>query len=247
LVPLGLMAVPGTGLYIGQHFRVETPFESQSYSNVTNCISQWALLVPPLDANAPEDPMQKVRLTFQPWIDAFSGWTEHATVYSDLGLFTSWLRGTPSKPRPNAILILSHHDSDRIYFEEGQQDIESANVLRSFDKPSLVILNGCGTAKPGASDFLRSFNQDGVSTAIATSYAVDARMAGLFTKRLMDFLALNGADPTYNVGRAKFDAAVDVSKTINPDTNQAYGPRALVFTLVGDGGVKACVPQLHVQ
>jgi hypothetical protein len=140
-------------------------------------------------------------------------------------------------------LILSHHDADRIYFVDGGPTVEYTNVLRSFAKPSLVILNGCGTAKPGASNFIRAFNRDGVSTAVATSYAVDAQMAGLFADRLMEALAAKANDPSYTVSMAKFDAMKEVSKSSMPAGSGAtWGPRALVFTLVGDGGVRVCTP-----
>jgi hypothetical protein len=241
LVPLGLMAVPDTEYYIGRYFRIETPFETQSYDAPPACISQWVLLVPP-DSPGSEDPMQKVREPVQGWISSFAGWKDHAVVYSNLTDFTTWLRGKKAKAGSSAVLILSHHDLDRIYFQEGQQAIESANVLRPFARPSLVILNGCGTAKPGASDFLRSFNRDGVPTAVATSYAVDAHMAGLFAARLLDHLAERSKDASYGIGKARFDAMQDVGDAINPDTKQPYGPRALVFTLVGDGSVRVCLP-----
>lgn len=78
---------------------------------------------------------------------------------------------------------------------------------------------------------------------LATSYAVDAHMAGLFAARLLDHLAAESSkDATYNIGMARFDAMQDVSSAINPDTKLPYGPRALVFTLVGDGSVHVCLP-----
>jgi hypothetical protein len=238
------MAVPDTDDYIGNYLRIETPFESQNYDSATNCISKWTLLVPSDNPDQAEDPMQLVRAPFAEWINRFSNWKDHAVVYSNLVDFAKWLRGDKSKASSNGVLILSHHDSDRIYFEDPPgQTIEYTNVMRAFASPSLVILNGCGTAKPGASNFLRAFNRDGVATALATSYAVDARMAGLFAQQLMEALAANVDDVKYNVSLAKFDAMKKVSNLPIPDQQgKLWGPRALVFTLVGNGGVRACTP-----
>ena len=138
LVPLGLMSPPGTKLYIGNHFRIETPFESQSYNAAAACVSQWTLLVPPaalepVSADSPvlSDPMYLVRQPFESWITSFSNWGGHTTIDTDLTTFSTWLRDSGAKAKSDGIIILSHHDADRIYFYDGKGDIESANVLNT--------------------------------------------------------------------------------------------------------------------
>jgi hypothetical protein len=91
LVPLGLMSAPDTKLYRGNLFRIETPFESQSYNSSSACVSQWTLLVPPLppqpvtdDSAAHSDPMYLVRTEFEGWISSFNSWKGHSEIDTDL-------------------------------------------------------------------------------------------------------------------------------------------------------------------
>jgi hypothetical protein len=72
-------------------------------------------------------------------------------------------------------------------------------------------------------------------------------MAGLFATKLMEHLAAKGSDPTYDIGRANFDAVQDVTIASDPQNKRPYGPRALVFTLVGNGAVRACVPPMQLD
>jgi hypothetical protein len=235
LIPFGLIVPPGYQDFLGFHFRVETPLENQNYETPQSCIANWTLLVP--DSKTPDDALRMARAPFASNIRSFRAWNGHATVYDRLDEFRNWAKAKGDQ-RNTAVLILSHHDANRLYFL-GNDALESKGVSRHLKPPSVVILNACGTGSPGAWDFVRKFNSNGASAAIATSISVEANMAGLFLMRLME--ELKNDEP---LGQAKFDAALAVSKMNQPAPNQTekYGPRILIYVLAGNGGLTLCTP-----
>jgi hypothetical protein len=242
LIPFGLMVPPDSKDFLGFHFRVETPLEKQNYATPIDCISNWDLLVPKF--NGKDNDLQEARHPFAPWITAFGGWHGHASVYDRLGAFRNWVKGNGDN-KQTAILIMSHHDANRLFLESNDIPLESKAVSRQLQSPSVVILNACGTGKPGAWDFVRMFNSAGASAAVATSITVEAHLAGLFVAQLMKELQNHAAETSYSLGQAKFDAALAVSKMPQPSNGyKKYGPQALIYMLAGNGGLKLCTPVL---
>jgi hypothetical protein len=246
LVPLGLMVVPEVQAKtpLAEHTRIEMPLENQIYDVPASCIDQWRLLVP--DPNDQSTISSEVNKSFKPWNDSFKMWNGHAIVdEQDIPSFDSWLSSDLPLNAPTAVLIISHHERNRIFFNDDSKTpaIDSVHVQRRFSQPSLAILNACGTAGPGQADFVRQFNLRGVATVLASSYEVDARMAGLFVSSLMKHLRTGTNDHTYTISRAFFDAMRDVSTTPRDDNGgPPYGPRAYVFSLIGNGSLRVCVP-----
>jgi hypothetical protein len=239
LVPLGLLYAPGYDDFVGLHYRIETPLERQDYTASAACISKWVLVVPEDDPAHQYDDMQQARAPFAPFIGQFQKWT-NSTVYQKMGPFRSWLRQGGSAAESDAVLILSHHDSNRIYFDPSDT-VESVSVQRPFAVPSLAIINACGTAKPGAIEFVREFNDRGVSAEVATASEVEPRMAGLFATSFVQHLQDHAKDSDYGVAQARFDAVVDVSQ-MAMTSGEKYGPRALIYVMLGNGGIRACPP-----
>jgi hypothetical protein len=193
-------------------------------------------LVPQKNENLPNDSLQLLRQPYADWITAFSGWS-NAKVDESVSTFRDWLR-KPATTGPTVILVLSHHDANRLYFDP-QDTLEVPSVIRKFEAPSLVILDACGTGKPGATEFVTTFNRKGVSAAIATSLEVDASMGGefaaLFTKALTSTAGMT-------VSQAEFDAMNKLRDMKSPATQTKYGPRALIFMIAGNGDLRVCTP-----
>jgi hypothetical protein len=63
-------------------------------------------------------------------------------------------------------------------------------------------------------------------------------MGGQFLKMFMELLAQH---PDYTVSRARYEAVKAVGK-LHGSEDKPYGPEALVFTLVGNGGLRLCMP-----
>lgn len=237
LIPFGLIVPPGYQDFSGFHFRVETPLENQDYETGQACITNWSLLVPRFDSKNPDDALQLARAPFASEIKSFRAWNGHASVYDLLDDFRDWVKAS-GDDRNTAVLIISHHDANRLFLRANDVPLESKTVSRRLRPPSVVIPNACGTGKPGAWDFVRMFNSRGASAAIATSVEVEARMAGLFVTKLLEELQNNE-----NLGQAKFDAALAVSKMRqSPPRTENYGPEALIYMLAGNGGLKLCTP-----
>jgi hypothetical protein len=54
-------------------------------------------------------------------------------------------------------------------------------------------------------------------------------------------LKTGAADNSYTLSRAKYDAVSDVAKMRDRD-GHPYGPRALIFALLGNGSIRVCPP-----
>jgi len=107
--------------------------------------------------------------------------------------------------------------------------------------PSLAIINACGTAQSGATEFVSEFNSQGVVSVIATSTEVEPEMAGKFLSVLVDLLRSNQATRNYTISTARFEAVRKLSAMPDPN-GTPYGARALAFVLVGNGALTLCVP-----
>ena len=243
-VPLDLMAVPiseGREEFVGFHVKVYSPLEVQDYSVPQSCINSWRLFVPGPDILDGSE-MGRARQPFIEGIADFRAWRNHATVDFTVAGFDGWIGQRAESAQSTALVTLSHHSSGKLCFSDPAcsrgESIKEANIWRGFPLPSLAVINACGTAAPGASEFVRHLNSRGIQTVIATSATVDGEMAGNFLQLLMDQLRAS-TNPLYTVSDAKFDAVKVLGKT--------YGPKALVYSFLGNDSLRACVPQRHVE
>jgi hypothetical protein len=235
-VPLDVMAVrlpSGMEEFLGFHFRVEVPLEIQDYTPSASCISAWRLMVPPPDS---PNEMQRARTPFAGWIKEFRDWKDHAQVDYKEKLFDDWLNQNESVKDGMALLTLSHHARGRLCFSDDAckgQAVLSASIRRSFSFPSLALINACGTAQPGASEFIRVLNRKGIDAVIATSTAVDGEMAGQFLKTFVRLLH-DSTDSGETLGRVKFETVKQL--------RERYHSKALAYSLLGNDSIRLCVP-----
>jgi hypothetical protein len=246
LTPVNLMRIEmpdHTKEYLGSHVSIQSPLEFQDYSRPTQCVSKWVLFVPPRTKDPTPPALQAVsdaRDEFKDWIDVFRNNCRSCVKDSETK-FGDWLADSGTG-ESTGLIVLSHHGTNSLFFYDGGSPaIQSIGVSRVFSKPSLAIVDACGTSRPGASEFIREFNEHGINSVVATSTEVEPTMAGRFLTILMDLLQTHSKDASYTLSKARFDAVKALSKT--KDRNGAmYGPRALAFILAGNGAVRACVP-----
>jgi hypothetical protein len=233
LIPLGLMAVSldgKTAEFLGFHFRIENPLHIQSYQPSTECLSRLVTVIPTAQVNDPDLKKSIAQLVN-------CDWSTQAAKSFTMKEFSPWISEMAEEKDPAAIIIMSHHTKNTIFFEKGSGIVASSSQLkRTFRKPSIAILNGCGTGSPGgAFDFVRKFNLKRVDTIIATSSEVDATMAGDFLDSLGKVLQGNQDDKKFTISEA-------YSLTLQA-LRQKYGPRVLEYNLLGNGNVSLCLPK----
>ncbi len=248
VLPLGLMAIPtGTNSaeFLGFNFRIETPLPTQTYESSSECISQWAIVVPPetgVDATLAAARMQAVSVIEQKWRPL-------ATPYTVMQTFGRWLGGMDENGDKdvNAIVVLSHHAKNTLSFNE-DDSITSSSVARRFKRPALAILNGCGTAQPGAEEFIKELNFRGVSTVIATSTEVEPALAGDFFNCLNTTLETHAAHKDVTVSQLYYESLSCLKgKAPSEIGAQPYGARALKYALLGNGSLRLCSPKKKVN
>ena len=228
--------------FIGNRLIVESPLQYQDYSRQTTCLSDWILFVPPNSNDAALRDVEHARNAFASEINSFRTACPNCVIEKEKD-FEDWLRGR-SPQKANSVLILSHHDPEHnklFFYKGGSPAIQSLAITRSFVTPSLAIINACGTAQSGATEFVSEFNSQGVVSVIATSTEVEPEMAGKFLSVLVDLLRSNQATRNYTISTARFEAVRKLSAMPDPN-GTPYGARALAFVLVGNGALTLCVP-----
>jgi hypothetical protein len=239
-IPIDLALVKltdGSDVFLGSHFLTQSPLPLQDYSLPSDCLGTWALLVPPRELGADDYPaMHGARFNLGPWADRFDQWKSNATLFDDIDRFDTWLKAPDTA---SVVVTLSHHYENRLCFENDTcssgASIVAIDVNKPLTSPSLAIINGCATARPGATEFIREFNAHGASTVIATSTSVEGELAGAFLSTLFTKMQDNAADGQYTVGRAKFDAVRELIAS-----RQDNAP--LIYTLLGNGALRVCMP-----
>ncbi len=239
MVPLGLMAVNND--FVGYSFRVETPLPLQTYESATACVSRWVIVVPPVTAGGP---LQKARAVIK---DRIEKWKQVATVHQAMPPFRQWLTREGPETGPLALAVTSHHGRDTIWLEENDK-LFSKEIRRNLPRSSIAILNGCGTGGPGATDFVGELNKRGVSAVIATSTPIAGGLAGTFIDCLSRLVEADSGAAAFSLSQAHF-AAVHCARnrkvgsdTMDPDTKETYGGRALAYMLLGNGSLRLCSP-----
>jgi hypothetical protein len=247
LFPIALMRVPlpdGSKEFLGFNVNVEAPLELQDYSTPAECISNWVLFVPPAGSDETLGDLVDARGYVSQWIDTMTTSCSKCVFYSKPKDFSDWLLGNT---QPNtaasssqALIILSQYKGNALFFNglvDNPPSVPSGSIRRNFATPSFAILDACGTAAPGGSEFIRSLNQHKVYSLISTSAAIPGAMGGRFLSTYMDLLSKH---PDYTVSRLRYEAVKALSKP--PSGNKPYGAQALLFTLVGNGGLRLCKP-----
>jgi hypothetical protein len=254
LVPIGLSVPPGEDQHLGLLYRVVLPLPQQRYEHAAGCLENWDIFLPKRNSNACDptnlgacDEMQRLAYSFGDWADELSSWPKHTQSFydtaTDIDNFSKWLGDSSARPlSKQALLLMSHHDEDRIFFDpSGQNTIEAVGVQRRFQAPSFAFLNACGTGKPGAIEFLRRFNERGVNTIIVTNTSVDAELAGQFAATFLSYLQQHPVGSGYKLGDAWFDTVRKVA-SMTDRNGKKFGARALAYMLAGDAGTEVCVP-----
>ena len=114
---------------------------------------------------------------------------------------------------------------------------------RTFAKPSLAILDGCSTGAPGAVDFIRKLNQQGMASIITTSTGVTPQIAGDFLGCLAGAIRKHGTERDYYLSNAYLNTIECLKDRSMMQGGAKYGPLALTYSLLGNGNLKLCVPK----
>jgi len=241
LIPLGLLAMKldqDKTEFLGFHFRIEAPLGVQNYHAVSECISTWALVLPPARGD-----LQDVRKGIDESLADFRDGAQY--LYDRMLDFGGYLKsGTESDP--TALAVVSHHNKNQVYFSSSDMVLSTA-VNREFSKPSLAILDGCGTGVSGAADFIKQLNSRGVASVIATNTEIRPEIAVDFLRCLVSELAEHRDTPNYLLSDAYLNTIECLSERSQIEGGAKYGPLALTFSLMGNGNLRLCGPKKRPQ
>jgi hypothetical protein len=229
------------GFFLGQVFRIDAALPRQDYSEpTTGCVSNWAVLAPPANGFVnQQDPLLLAITPVAEMLRRFDAASKEAThssavIFLSPETFADWLKEDGDSSLPTALLTISHHDRDKLFFAPGSPNVFAAGISRQFGTPSAALLIGCGTAAVGATEIARRLNALGASTIVATSTEVKGDLAGAFLARLLQLLDEHRNDSGYGLGRARFEASRMLF--------DSYGAEALSFILIGNGRLRLCPP-----
>lgn len=240
-LPLGLVTVPTVpDEFLGFRFRIESPLERQSYS-APSCISRWFFAVP--DTTSTEDVLGQARTRFDGLMTVWKDRLQDR--FPTIPKLREWL----APPRPAeasaALVMISHHDASTLYFDTAEK-LTPGQVQRRFGESSVLVLNGCSTGAPMAEDLIRQFNERGMATIVASQVAVRPDLAGDFVA-LMGELVESGDASGRTIADVFLRTIQELRLKGSDRSPGAYGPRALVFSLLGNGATRVCPPQKEVR
>lgn len=231
--------------FLGFRFLIEAPLPEQRLARSESCISRWfmALPVPGSDTDL-DHAVGKLGTRIQEWRD--KGNLEK--VFPDMPSFGTWL--AQEKPLPaSALVVLSHHDpkESRLFFDQDGPGVVPAGVLRTFNEPSLLILDGCRTGMAGMSEYSAVFNKNGFSTAIVTATNADPYLAGDFLDCLAEQVSAATGPSGRPVSEIFFNSVRCAGGRGRDEAAIRYGPNALTFLLLGNGNLRLCAPAKEPQ
>jgi hypothetical protein len=233
LVPFGMTAVQvGTNAidFLGNRFRIEMPLAVQSYRPEPLPLTRWFLVLPPATRT---DELGTARKQAETAVARWEAQAERS--FSDMGTAANWIGGREVEQPGSALVVLSHHDADRLYFDRSDQ-MTADNIARTFDRPALAILDGCGTGA-AAGRLIKNLNDVGFSAVIATATPVSPRMAGDFLTCIAGTLDRNQDAPEFTLAHAYSDTVACLRDEKN------YGARAMTWLLLGNGSLRLRPPQ----
>jgi hypothetical protein len=233
LLPLSFLALPtsaNTSELLGLHFKIEQPLEVQSYERSNQCIARWMTVLPnEKTAGSVRPSLSDLRSGIESWPTNWSS----TRVEDDSGMhrFRAFVKGR-GPVDATALVIMSHQSKNAVWFDDGQT-VNSAEVKVKFDQPSLVILDGCDTAKPESWGFIGQFNRNGVTTAIATATEISPLLAADFMSCLTTALETGKSEAG--------DTYMGTLKCLEAD-DKGWGSTALTFLLLGNSNLELCAP-----
>jgi hypothetical protein len=235
-VPLGMVAVPVADerYFLGDLFRVLSPLPHQEYRPVDSCISRWVMVMPPAVDQSPKE-LTDARRELKDWTNACKG----PDCIGSIPDFEKWIGSTAPESKSTALLLLGHYEDDSFTFDHAQFLAPSA-IQKPFKLPSIAIIDACAAAAPGADLFVRYLNEAGFQAIVATTTTVKPIMAGQYFDLLARQLEEHKKEKDYTISKAHFDAVRALESTAESDTFPAYGPKALIYSLLGNGSLRLC-------
>ena len=231
LIPFGMAAVElqgGMVDFVGNQFRVEMPLPVQNYEADDQPIAKWYLAIPP----AGTDELGRARSQAE---DSINKWQQQATqTFSDMTAVSTWIGARETEQAGTALVVLSHHADDRLYFSPKDQ-LTADEIARRFMRPAIAILDGCGTGA-AAGRLIQNLNNAGFGAVIATATPVDSEIAGDFLACMAETLDRNRDDATFNLSLAFSDAV----RCVRDDKD--HRARALTWLMLGNGSLRLTSP-----
>ncbi|HEX7679317.1 MAG TPA: hypothetical protein VF713_14395, partial [Thermoanaerobaculia bacterium] len=238
LLPLALAKIDDKpGSFLGFRFKIETPLQEQITDGLSPCISNWKLFLPADDDD--------FHITLQRASAAISRWSAASRVTRMRDL-RDWLAKDQPDPNATALVVLSHSGkaAGDVRLAAGKDYVASGQIRRTFDIPSIAILNGCGAAAPGSERFVKVLNAHGVDAVIAARCEVGKEMAADFFDCLAcELPSAGGGESVLNLADIHYRTIRCLRKRSSYPDSPAYGAAALAYGLYGNSELSLCGPQ----
>lgn len=235
-IPLSILFSPrrsaGGGTTFAHRPMILQPLRRQSYGIAERCIEEVVFVIP----------------------DRLKGHTVTEIAAADLGRlrragsvlrsmreFRDYTTARPAGRKPTLLLVLSHHASGDLFFEDEKQPWRIEEFTRPIAFGSAAVLAACATGGPTADHtrLVDKLNAAGVDAAVLAPYSFSAqagaRFARAFALRVAD--AQVKGDPVMVADL--FDGAV---ATVIEEAKNDKPIASVVneFFLAGNGGLRLC-------
>lgn len=238
-IPLGLLLImddtdPCRNFFLGQRFRVISPLPiRQSYARNNNCISSAVAFLPP-DGKTSDTALENAKTAMADSLKNL-GVRKQLKNMKDIN---DYLISGQTVGSSTALLILSHHSKDRIWFTNVEDYVAPGDFSFSFGMPSFAVLNACETAATDENDFVNTLNEKGMDAVIATASEVRGYMNGRFFFCLDKTIREKKGVP---LSQIVHDTLVGCLWSDKDSDNISFEANVLKYVFLGNGDLTLCI------
>lgn len=198
-----------------------------------SCANQWTLVLadPKLDTD-----IRDVWSALQPAGPSAPGWVGPLRHLGTKATLEDWLNQDAGRI-PTLLNVTAHHGDSDLELYKGGNRIFDSSLDKRFARPTVIVLNACGSGSFKAHALLRTLTRSGARALIVASKPISGHIAGNF-----DDCLTKAAKPGAAVSIGDLFEATRQCLTERAKTQSALADGPGVYSLIGDDSTLVCPP-----
>jgi hypothetical protein len=237
-LPLGLLSAASQSPTLVKPINVVQPLPNARYASKDTCVNAWDFGVSnALQFSDHPAVVEGIELPKEQWI---------RSRLSTLGQLRTFLdqTGAEGTAPADGFLLLAHHDSGAVWYEDPSENIIPEFINRKFPGGSVAVLAACSTAAMQSSQrmFADRLNQQGVDTVVMSPFPVPIDYAERLTREFVSILRSERRDDNGTSMLQLFQMANRETANYfrNSTTSTHADETGLEFIVAGDFASRLC-------
>ncbi|MGJ7609376.1 MULTISPECIES: hypothetical protein [unclassified Variovorax] len=232
-------------VYLGERFALSLLLSGQSVKGGTSCPADWHFALPLNNTDLEDGPLKDAMVALNGMEKNWLNEGEAAYDSFELTNLRAWLNQGEDSSQSFVFAYLGHHDTNRLYFQEGKGEVRPGRIERSFNGNSIAILNACRISLDHINDQtpVGVLAERGVASTVATTSAISGKLAAAYVDCFKSVLA-QSSDLTIGQAHALTTQCLwstEKGKRWGEKTYEFTG-EALKYILIGNPFQRICAP-----